>query len=92
MTEGNFNNLNNGRNSPEQSVSNQAVVPSFHLHCLSRSNLGFGIGKYHGSYFFIWIITCLFYVGPFIITYTLIALTAFAIFLPICRIIRCLGC
>jgi len=92
MAEGNSNNLDNGRVPPEQSVSNQAVVPSFHLHGLSRRGLGFGIGKYHDSYFFIWIITCLFYVGPFIITYTFFALMAIAMFMPLWSIFRRLGC
>lgn len=88
MTEGNSNKIDNSGIPPEQSLSRQAR----RLHCHSRRALGFGIGRYHGSYFFIWIITCLFYVGPFIFTYTIFALTAIAIFLPLYRIIRWLGC
>ena len=91
MAEGNSNNLDNGRVPPEQSVSRQADASSFHLYCQSPRGLGFGIGKSLGSYFFIWLTACLFYVGPFVITYTIFALTAIALFLPLCHIIDMLG-
>jgi len=92
MAEDNSNIPDNGSLPPEQSVSKHSGMSPFHLHCLSRRNLGSGIGKSRGSYFFIWIITCLFYVGPFIITYTFFALMAIAMFLPLWNILRRLGC
>lgn len=62
----------------------------FDLRLQSRMSLGFGIGKYH-RHSIIWIITCLLYAGPLVISYTIFVLTVFAMFMPFCKTIDKLG-
>ena len=67
------------------------VKEDFDLRCQSRFTLGSGLGRQPGRYSVLWMVTALFYAGPFTIVYIIFVLMIIAMFMPFTKTIDKLG-
>jgi hypothetical protein len=63
-----------------------------HMSCIRKAvNMGFGIGTYPRSLYSLWIVGSGLYIGPVIMTYLFVVVVIISLFLPLTRILDCLG-
>lgn len=63
-----------------------------HMSCIRKAvNMGFGIGTYPRSLYSLWIVGSGLFIGPVIMTYLFVIVVIISLFLPLTRILDCLG-